>query len=62
MTGDSWASSISRSMFDKDAATTGEVDTDISVFFVTYIFICGVVLFNVVVAVLLGKVSWECSP
>ena len=48
-------------MFDKDAAANGEVDTDISVFFVTYIFICGVVLFNVVVAVLLGKVSWECS-
>eukprot|EP00277_Geminigera_cryophila_P032729 CAMPEP_0173126910 /NCGR_PEP_ID=MMETSP1102-20130122/57457_1 /TAXON_ID=49646 /ORGANISM="Geminigera sp., Strain Caron Lab Isolate" /LENGTH=740 /DNA_ID=CAMNT_0014036387 /DNA_START=163 /DNA_END=2382 /DNA_ORIENTATION=+ len=51
VTGDSWASSISRSMFQAE----GEVSTDVAVFFVSYIFIGGVVLFNVVVAVLLDE-------
>ena len=52
MTGDSWASSVSRSMFDDE----GKTDHAVALFFVTYLFLASIVLLNVVVAVLLDEV------
>jgi hypothetical protein len=46
-TGDGW-SDLARSLF----VNSEVIDLDVSLFFVSYIFIAGIVLFNVVVAVL----------
>ena len=45
-TGDGW-SDISRTLF----VEAEHIDIDVALFFVSYIFIAGIVLFNVVVAV-----------
>jgi hypothetical protein len=45
LTGDSWASGVSRSIF-KD----GETETDVAFFFISYILIASIMLLNVVVA------------
>ena len=49
-TGDGW-SDISRTLF----LEPEKIDMDVALFFVSYIFIAGIVLFNVVVAVLLDE-------
>jgi hypothetical protein len=49
-TGDGW-SDLARSLF----VNSEVIDLDVSLFFVSYIFIAGIVLFNVVVAVLLDE-------
>jgi hypothetical protein len=49
-TGDGW-SDLARSLF----VNSEVIDFDVSVFFVSYIFLAGIVLFNVVVAVLLDE-------
>ena len=46
VTGDSWASNVARSMFDAEALAANQINTDVAVFFVSYIFIGSVVLFN----------------
>ena len=50
LTGDSWASGVSRSIFRE-----GLTDPDVALFFVSYILIASVMLLNVVVAVLLDE-------
>ena len=50
LTGDSWASQISRTMFDP-----GQTSVNISMFFVTYITFASIVLLNVIIAVLLDE-------
>ena len=50
LSGDSWASGISRSIFQRE-----ETEWSVGIFFVSYYALATVVLLNVVVAVLLGK-------
>jgi hypothetical protein len=50
LTGD-WASSVARTMFDKE----GNVDTAVGFFFIVYLLIASMVLMNVVIAVLLDN-------
>eukprot|EP00960_Hanusia_phi_P006656 190222-Hanusia_phi.AAC.8 len=54
VTGDSWASAVTRSIFDGPAMRT-QFDYWTSFFFVSYVLIAGVFLINVVVAVLLDE-------
>ena len=51
VSGDSWASVISRSLWDKD----DDVDPGIAFFFILYFFVASTVLMNVLVAVLLDE-------
>jgi voltage-gated sodium channel len=51
VTTDSWASSITRSLFHED----GAVDTAVAFFFVSYVLVASIVLVNIVVAVLLDE-------
>ena len=54
-TGDSWASVITRGLiYNEDSNYSGAF---VSIFFVSYVLVVGVVLMNIVVAVLLG-VAW----
>jgi voltage-gated sodium channel len=55
LSGDSWASGISRLLFSVDGGGTGSTDPSIALFFVSYILINSIMLLNVVVAVLLDK-------
>lgn len=50
VSGDSWASDVARSLFQK-----GQTDHLVALFFITYLFIATIVLLNVVVAVLLDE-------
>jgi len=54
-TGDSWASNVSRTLMSRYRAKSGHDDHWIRVFFVSYILINGIVLLNIVVAVLLDE-------
>ena len=54
LTGDSWASGVARSLFKE-----GRTEPDVAFFFVSYILLAAVMLMNVVVAVLLGKLFSE---
>lgn len=54
LTGDSWASGVARSLFEE-----GRTEPDVAFFFVSYILLAAVMLMNVVVAVLLGKLLLE---
>eukprot|EP00960_Hanusia_phi_P058911 764013-Hanusia_phi.AAC.1 len=54
MTGDSWASAVSRSLLDDGTVTTSR-DMWVATFFVSYALLAGVFLINVVVAVLLDE-------
>eukprot|EP00960_Hanusia_phi_P068461 766852-Hanusia_phi.AAC.3 len=51
VTGDSWASAVTRTLFHED----GSVDIGVAIFFVSYVIFAGVVLINIVVAVLLDE-------
>ena len=53
--GDSWASSIGRSLFDVDDSGVARTDHAVTFFFVSYFLIGGLMLLNVVVAVLLDE-------
>ena len=55
LTGDSWASSVSRGMFTDCETSVCKTDTGVAFFFVSYILIASLMLLNVVVAVLLGE-------
>ena len=48
VTGDSWASSVARTLF---VSEDGGVDLGVAFFFVSYVLLAGVVLINIVVAV-----------
>ena len=50
LTGDSWASGVSRSLFQDD-----QFEAKVAIFFISYILVAGVMLFNVVIAVLLDE-------
>ena len=54
LTGDSWSSVVARPL---SAVMAGypNVHTDVALFFVSYILVCGFFVFNVVIAVLLDK-------
>mmetsp|Transcript_16679 Transcript_16679/g.55540 ORF Transcript_16679/g.55540 Transcript_16679/m.55540 type:complete len:677 (-) Transcript_16679:706-2736(-) len=54
VTGDGWASSVTRVLFDDETLRNG-TDFGIALFFVSYVLIAGVVLINVVIAVLLDE-------
>ena len=51
MAGDSWASSVARGFW----AETGKTESDVALFFISYILIASVMMLNVVVAVLLDE-------
>jgi voltage-gated sodium channel len=55
LSGDSWASGISRSLFSVDGGGTGSTDPNVALFFVSYLLINSMMLLNVVVAVLLDE-------
>ena len=56
LSGDSWASSVARSMFLKrNPPEMGTTQADIAIFFVSYVLIASIMLLNVVVAVLLDE-------
>ena len=55
VSGDSWASGVSRDMFVLDDTNTKKTDTGVAFFFVSYLCLCSIVLLNVVVAVLLDE-------
>ena len=59
LSGDSWASGISRSLFALTGGGSGKTETDVAFFFVSYLLINSVMLLNVVVAVLLDEfIRW----
>merc|ERR1719487_767998 len=59
LTGESWSEAIARPLFNSNQAT---VSIGAAVFFVSFQILCGVVLVNVVVAVLLEKMVDEEPP
>eukprot|EP00960_Hanusia_phi_P019205 566571-Hanusia_phi.AAC.2 len=54
VTGDGWASAVARELFDGETLRTS-TDYGIAFFFISYLLIAGVVLINVVIAVLLDE-------
>ncbi|EKX31615.1 hypothetical protein GUITHDRAFT_122197 [Guillardia theta CCMP2712] len=58
MTGDSWASSVSRTLFDEvgpDDAEAGNLNRRVALFSISYVIIATIILVNIVVAVLLDE-------